>query len=141
MDVKTAGPGACASQPPKDVSGTPREPSAALTSCHLTVLPATFSQALFQVTHLSSSEPLAGSPHPRSSPPLIHPIWFSGSPYYHSPLLSPAPSCPFWVAAYGQAETCGTVAAAGSKVTGVVSLRVSWDGTEGAPVTRKIRQK
>lgn len=41
---------------------------------------------------------------------LVHPTLFWGSPYYHLHLLSPAPSCPSWVAAYGQAEACGSVA-------------------------------
>lgn len=97
--------------------------------------PATFSPVVLRVTHLSSSAPLADNPRPHSSPPLIHPTWFSGSPYCHSP-LSPVPSCPFWVAACGQAEVCGTVAAVGSKVTGdEVSLRASWDGLEGSSLS------
>lgn len=116
-EVKTVGPVAYVSLPPKDSLGLltlvqqPQVLTLHSSACH-------FSKPCGKVTHLSSSGPLAGSPRPHSSPPQIHPIWFSGSLYYRSPLLSPVPSCPFWVAAYGQAGTCGTVAAAGSRVTG-----------------------
>lgn len=114
-DTKPAGPGAYNNQP-KDRLGAPEIPLQSFSDIPQ-FCPATFFQALLQVTHLSSSAPLAGSPRPHSSPPPTHPIWFSGSPYYRSPLPSPVPSCPFWMAAYGQAETCGAVAVAGSKAT------------------------
>lgn len=78
-------------------------------------------------TYLSSSAHLAGSPHPHSFPPPIHPTLFLGSPYYHFHLLSPAPSCPSWGAAYGQAEACGTVATGGKDTFG------RWEGYEGRP--------
>lgn len=61
------------------------------------------------VCSLSSCAHLAGSPHAHSFPPGSSTL-FWGSPYYHLHLLSPAPSCPSWVAAYGQAEACGSVA-------------------------------
>lgn len=47
------------------------------------------------------------------------------------------------MAAYGQAETCGAVAAVGSKVTGrggESESLLGWDVTE-LPVTRKTGQK